>query len=675
MSEKRRITPDDLYKLVGLEDPQISPDGQWIAFVHVVPNAMDKSYTRNIWLAATDGSGVQPFTRSGKDSQPRWSPTGRHLAFVSARGGKPQIYVAPVAAPGGEARALTSHPNGATSPAWSPDGSQIAFLASLNAVEMEQEDAAVQQPAPRDAVEARHRRERQDEDEKNRFDPRVVGRLPYRVGTAFLDDRFAQLYVIDTEDRPVNAAKAKRLTRVLASVSGPEWARDGQSLLFVRADDPQADEPWRHQQLYRISLEGQETLMADPDEFVYQPLVSPDGRWVAYEAHQRSASDLLARLVVRSLVDDTRFEMNTHLDRAVPYYRWQGDSTLIGGVSTGGDHHLYTFSVDGPPYEAVLTGTQALQGLSANRAGDIAFVGTTLTSPGELYFRASYETDFRVLTHFHDAWVDSLQIQEPENVLLVLADGTQVQGWVLLPVDYKDGETYPLSLHIHGGPHIAWGPAMLTMWHEFQVHAASGYVVAYCNPRASDGYGEAFQKSLRGRWHEAMQEVMALVDATIAHGWVDPERLGVSGGSYGGYLTTWILSHTDRFKAAVSQRGVYNLMSFSGTSDLISFAPNEMDAVPWSDDPSRLWSLSPLAHAHTIKTPLLILHAENDYRVPIEQAEQMYTYVKRSGGTVSFIRYPREGHELTRSGEPAHRLHHMVETLGWLDRYLKSSAE
>jgi len=665
------MTPDDLTKIIGLEDPQISPDGRWIAFVHAAPTMMERTYTRNVWLAATDGTSVRQYTRSGKDSQPRWSPDGTRLAFVSARGGKPQIYIVPVTAPGGEPRALTSHANGATSPVWSPDGEHMAFLASINAAELDQEDNHTPVPAPRDSVEARHRKERQEEDEKNRFDPRSVERLPYRVGTAFLDDRFAQLYVIGTDDALMgDAAKARRLTRILAAVSGPDWAPDGQSLFFVRSEDPQADEPWRRQQLYRVGLDAAESLLADPNMFVYQPLVSPDGRWIAYEAHNRAFSDLMPRLVVRSLVDDKRVEVNTGLDRAVPYYRWLGDSVLLGGVSTGGDHHLYTFSVDGRS-RPVLTDTQALQGMSTNKAGDMAFIGTTITSPGEVYFRGAKDTEFRPITHFNDAWAESVQIQMPENVMLVLPDGTQVQGWVLLPVDYEEGQHYPLSLHIHGGPHISWGPAMLTMWHEFQVHAANGYVVAYCNPRSSEGYGEDFMKSLRGRWHEAMDEVIALVDATIERGWVDPERLGVSGGSYGGYLTTWILAHTHRFKAGVSQRGVYNLMSFSGTSDLVSYGPNEFDTVPWSDNPSLMWNLSPLAHAHKIKTPLLILHAENDYRVPIEQSEQMYTYVRRSGGTTSFIRYPREGHELTRGGEPPHRIHHMVETLAWLDRYVK----
>jgi len=670
VSEKRRITPDDLLKMIGLEDPQISPDGRWIAFVHVTPNMMDKSYTRNVWLAASDGTSVQQFTRSGKDSQPRWSPDGTRLAFVSARGGKPQIYLAPVTAPGGEPRALTSHANGATSPAWSPDGAHMAFLAAMNGDEFDKEDTPESLPAPRDVVEARHRKERQEEDEKDRFDPRRPQKLPYRVGTAYLDDRFVQLYVIAAgEGITGEAAKAKRLTRTLAAVSGAEWAADGQSLFFVRSEDAAADEPWRRQQVYRVMLAGAESLMADADVFVYQPLVSPDGQWIAYEAHARAFSDLMPRLVVRSLVDDRRIEVNTGLDRAVPFYRWQSDNSLIGVVSTGGEHHLYRFSVDGQPPRAVLKGPQSMQGLSANARGDLAYVGTTLTNPCELYFK--FPAEFRALTHFHDAWVESVQIQRPEDVIVLLPDNTPIQGWVLLPVDYEEGKRYPLSLHVHGGPHISWGPAMLTMWHELQVHAANGYVVAYCNARASEGYGEAFMSSLRGRWPDAMQETLALVDATIARGWVDPERIGVSGGSYGGYLITWMLSHTDRFQAAVAQRGVYNLISFSGTSDLVSYAPNEFGVIPWSDDPSLLWSLSPLAHAHKIKTPLLILHAENDYRVPIEQAEQMYTYVKRSGGTVAFIRYPREGHELTRGGEPAHRLHHIVETLAWLDRYLQ----
>jgi dipeptidyl aminopeptidase/acylaminoacyl peptidase len=273
------------------------------------------------------------------------------------------------------------------------------------------------------------------------------------------------------------------------------------------------------------------------------------------------------------------------------------------------------------------------------------------------------------LTTINQAFLDTVTVQPVHEMRYTLPDGHDIQGWYILPVGHQPGKPCPLIVNIHGGPHIMWGAATQSIWHENQSYAAAGYAVFYCNPRGAAGYGEAFQIALHARWGDlAFADIMAGVDLLINQGIADPDRLAVTGGSYGGYMTAWIVSHTHRFKAAVSQRGVYNLLSFFGTTDIPLFLKDEWGVLPW-DDPMFLWQNSPMAHAHKIKTPLLITHSENDFRVHISEAEQLFAYVRGSGGTTRLVRFPREGHELSRSGEPAHRASRLNHILNWFRTY------
>jgi dipeptidyl aminopeptidase/acylaminoacyl peptidase len=320
-------------------------------------------------------------------------------------------------------------------------------------------------------------------------------------------------------------------------------------------------------------------------------------------------------------------------------------------------------------------GTRMMQGMSLSSYGSIVYVASMPQNPAELFFKKNDQSNAVQLTHFNQKFLDEIIVQETHEFIFQSPAGIGIQGWYVLPVGYEEGKKYPLALNIHGGPHVMWGAGMQSMWHEWQSHAARGYVVFFCNPRGSGGYGESFLNALHAAWGTvAMDDIMAGVDALTAKGFIDTERMAITGGSYGGYMTAWIISHTERFKAAVSARGVYNLISFYGTSDVPLLIDHEYDEQPWTN-PNLLWEHSPVAYAHKIKTPLLILHSENDFRVPIEQGEQLFAFVRRSGGTVKMIRYPREGHELTRSGEPAHRLSHLTEQLAWFDKYCKDSNE
>ncbi|MCZ7544724.1 MAG: S9 family peptidase [Anaerolineae bacterium] len=678
--DKRPITAEDVYNLADIEEPRVSPDGRWIAYVHTTVDKVQNEYKRHIWLAPTDGGAPVQLTRGGADSSPRWSPDGAMLAFVSKRDEKPQVYVIAVSAPGGEARALTKAPNGASAPAWSPDGTHIAYLAKMDARERAKEDSGEEEPPAADKFEAEQRAAREKYEEEQRHDARVVRKIPYRAGTTYHDGRYNQVYVIPVaEGLKGDAAKPRRLTDIDADHDPPQWTPDGAYLLTGRTVDPERDEPWRHSSLYRIRVaDGEIEQLTDESHTDYRPLPSPDGQWIAYERYPAAAMSLyIARLTVIPAAGGAPRDLNLAFDRSLADVRWTADSrALVFSAPNAGRVEVFKVAPEGGAVEPVVTGDYYTLGIDVGPEGGVAFAAGTPASPPELFWQAPGAAAPQQLTEANRAWLDTVIVQPTHEIRFTAPDGKEIQGWYLLPVGYEEGKTYPLAFNVHGGPHAMYGPGQRGIWHEWQVHAARGYVAFYTNPRGSDGYGETFLQGGDGRWGEAdMPDLMAGIDAIIAKGFVDPARMAVTGGSYGGFMTAWLIGHTDRFAAAVSQRGVYNMFSMYGTTDIPTFNADELGGpLPW-EDPERYWKYSPLAYAHQIKTPLLILHSENDFRVPIPEGEQLFAYIRRSGGTVEMVRFPREGHELSRSGEPKHRAERLNRMVAWFDRYCKPGQE
>ena len=666
-AEKRPITAEDLNEIHYAQDPQISPDGKYIAFVKVTPDPLEKSYKRNIWLYRIHERDAIQLTRSDKDSYPRWSPDGRQLAFVSARGAKPQIYLLPTAAPAGEARALTALDNGAHSPAWSPAGDRIAILSPMSGAEREAQDACnTSPPDPVDKLERKQRQERQAEDEANRWDPRPMWRIPYRQGTTYVDERYDQVFVAEIEESA--DAKPKRLTSLNAHYAAPQFAADGKSIYSARTTMPEGDEPWRAINVYRLDIEtSDETALTDGEYSVYAPLPSPDGNWIACERSHIGITDLPTRLVLLATDGSETRVINESLDRMVLDWSWSPDSILALCVQSEGNTLPWRYDPATDQLKQAHSGIYDIEQIDIGPGGLIAATVSTPQNPQELYLLA--DGAFTEATEFNHAWLDQVIVQ-PVHELRFTSPHGEVQGWYILPVDGEAGMPAPLALNIHGGPHASWGFSTKTMWHEWQFHAARGYAVFYCNPHGSGGYGADFIRKLHAAWGPvAMDDIMAGVDAFLALGYADPQRLAITGGSYGGYMTAWIIGHSGRFRAAVSQRGVYNISSFYGTSDVPLLMSNEFDAEPW-DNHDVYWDNSPLKYAADIKTPLLLIHAENDFRVPIEQAEQLFAWVRRATDTpIHMLRYPRDGHELSRSGEPGHRVSRLTEMVAWFDRY------
>ena len=669
--EKRLITIEDVNKIKYVEDPQISPDGTWIAYTVRSINPQ-KKYDTNIYLVATSGGEPRQLTRSGKDSNPRWSPDGTQLAFVSARNEKPQIFILPMNKPG-EARALTSHDNGAFAPAWSPDGQQIAYLARVNQAEIADEDNGKKPEPPKDELEGKHRKERKAEDEKNRFDPRQIERIPYREGTTFVDDRHAQIYLVPTaEGLKDDAAKPRRLTSINTAYGAPVWSKSGRHIVTSRSYNIEADEARRWSNLYLIEVEsGIERRIKDDDNNYYDALPSQDGNWLVGHRMSRPSVDDLARFTLIPLEGGDPVDLNLELDRPVDDYDWTQDDKLVVVISSEGRHEIHQLDPYSKTYTPILTDNQTIYYMNLGTDGSIAYVSATATRPDELFYLPAGGQP-QQMTQLNKAFLDELCVLQTHEIRYQNKSGNEIQGWYILPPNYEEGKKYPLSLSIHGGPRGMWTPATHAMWHEWQTHAAEGYVAFYCNPRGSEGYGEQYIKALNTAWGSvAMEDIMAGVDLLIEKGIVDENRMAISGGSYGGYMTAWIVGHTDRFKAACTQRGVYNLVSMYGTTDIPFFLGGWFSGLPWLDS-EKFWEHSPLAYAHNIKTPTLIVHSENDFRVPIEQGEQLFAWIRRATDTpVKMVRFPREGHELSRSGEPDHRMRRLSEMMNWFNTYIQ----
>ncbi|MFL5797286.1 MAG: S9 family peptidase [Actinomycetota bacterium] len=642
------MEPRDVGELTGVLDPRVSPDGNQVAYVVWRIDRGANEYRSAIWLAPLDGDGEPRQFTSGtkRDGSPRWSPDGSRIAFTSDRDGKAaQLYVMPVA--GGEPEKLTSLKEDATEPAWSPDGSRLAFVSR----------------APDPAYE--------EEDAKKRA-PRRFTRLQFKLDNeGWTGDRRQHLFTVPAD----GSEAARQLTEGDFEDDNPTWSPDGKRIAFASA----RDEDWDTttvRDIYVVDAGGGEPeRLTGADGYAAHPSWSPDGGRIAY-LFQPGIFDepRHGQAAVLDVASGERRTLTGALDRNCNPYppmrepAWDGDSVLFA-VEDSGNTHLYRVASDGSGDPELVVGGD-LQVTGFDSAGDrVAHAATTPTRLSELF------AGERRLTAVGDDFAAARELSAPERFTAKSDDGTEVEAWIMRPVGLEDGRKYPTLLNIHGGPFTQYGNRFFD---EFQVYTGAGYAVVYCNPRGSSGYSEAWGRAIRGPveggpgWGTRdYEDVMAVTEEAVRRfDFVDGERLGVLGGSYGGYMTTWILGHTDRFRAACSERSCNNFLLEGGSADIGWMFKGELGAF-WFERPDAYLQVSPSTYAANITTPTLILHSENDLRCPVGHAEDLFTILRLKKQEVELVRFPEESHELTRSGSPVHRIQRFEIILDWFDRHLK----
>ncbi len=676
---KRTITIDDLFKIKLLSDPQVSPDGKTIAFVQTTGDIESDKYLSQLWLIPSDGSApARQFTfGEGKDRAPRWSPDGKWLAFISDRDKdkKDQVYL--IALTGGEAHRLTDG-EGKPSPAvWSPDGTMIAYTAKTVTRESKSANDA-----------------REDSDVKS------YTRLNYKSDDEGLWDYGWRHVFVTSLPRFAGEGQGggpRQLTRGNFNHGSPVWSPNSRTIVFAanrtaKADEKNINDLWSVSVLSgaKAKPKGGSALkrLTRRKGPAVAPSFSPDGKWIAFVGHANEFANVTeADVYVMPARGGKTTKVTNQFDRtlgnalatdlrspehAPPAPTWSKDGKTIYFLATdGGNSNIYAVSSRGGAVKQITRGNHHIFGYSFARAANrFAFVASDALNPNDLFASTANGATKRITRVNNEALAD-IQLSTPERFIVPREDGWTVEGWLMKPVGWKAGRRYPAVLEIHGGPHSAYGA---TFFHEFQLLCARGYAVIFTNPRGSAGYGQEFSKCTRQDWGGGdYRDVMAAMDFALKkYPWIDAKRCGVAGGSYGGYMTSWIVTQTDRFKAAVSMRALNNWHSFYGTSDIGHHFASEwyVGGEPWNNAEEYL-EHSPIAHVANCKTPTLILHSEKDFRCPIEQGEQFYIALKKLGVPTEFVRFPDETHELSRSGKPKHRKERLERIVEWFDRYLK----
>jgi len=662
-AEKRAITFKDLISLHRVGEPQISPDGNWIAYSVATPDLEANRSVRDIWVVAAGGGGeARQLTRGGSDTRARWSPDGKKLAFISGRSGTPQIYW--IALDGGEATRLTSISTGADNELWSPDGKTVAFISS---VYPDCRDDACN--AARDAAK-----------EKNKVKARIYEKLLYRHWNEWWDGKRSHLFVAAM----VGGGAARDLTPGANydvppfSEGAPEaiaFSPDGRELCFTANTD--RDEALStNGDLFTVEVSGgsePKRITTNPGND-WGPAYSRDGKWIAYRAQFLAGYEADRwRLMLFNRATSATATVTEEFDHSVESYEWSPDSqTIYFTAEENGEMILWGVAL--PPrneVKGVLAGFNSEFDLSSD-GNTLAIVRTSLTLPAEVFamdFKKSSTP--RQLTHHNDMLLSQLELAPPEAFWFEGADKAKVEGFIIRPPHFDATRKYPALFLIHGGPQGAWTDAWGYRWNQ-QVMAAGGYVVVMVNPRGSTGYGQKFTAEISRDWGgRVYEDLMKGLDAAIAkYPFIDGARVGAAGGSYGGYMIDWIATHTDRFKCLISHAGPYDLVSEYGATEELWFADWEFGGSPWvKPELYRKWAPSEFAAGlGKYKTPSLVVGGELDFRVPYNQDLEFFTALQVQGVPSKLVIFPDEGHWVLK---PQNSELWYGTFLDWLGRYLR----
>jgi dipeptidyl aminopeptidase/acylaminoacyl peptidase len=664
MSEKNPVEVMDLAKIKIPSAPQISPDGERIIFVHTEMDFEKDEYLNDLWMADVDTELITQFTAGRrKDKNPTWSPDSRYIAFTSVPPSKedeekkkPQLYV--MFTHGGEPKKITDIENGVESIKWSPEGENILFL-------------SMTKPGSKEEPE-----ENDQDEEKSKV--KVIRRLKYKFnGPGFFDGKRKHLFVI-----PAVGGELRQVTDGEFDVSNPEWMSDSRTVIFSSNLEEEADKEGK-EYLYKVDIErGEPKKLTDILMSISGIIASSDGDEVAFAGHDYRKGSGTNQDIWKLKISDgelvnltsdfdqdigTKLSCDVRVNSPNQNPTWRGDFIYFTSTYEG-DSPLYRINKEGGEVQKGVGGrNHSVEAFSISDDGKIAYTVLDTMRPIELWTWDGEES--KQITNLNDEYVNETDIQGHEHFTFESNKGHQVEGWLMTPPGFDGENKIPLILHIHGGPRGAYGNSFL---HEFQCLASKGWAVLFINPYGSGGYWEDFQAGLPGHYFEQdYDDLMKAVDVVIEDKkWVDEERLGVTGGSYGGVMTNWIITHTNRFSAAVTLRSISNWYSFFGCSDIgWTFGKREIGGTPWKDE-EEFMSKSPIRYVENVTTPTMIIHSEQDYRCPMEQAEQLFIALKYLGVKTEFIRFPEENHDLSRSGKPKHRKERLEHIIRWFEEYL-----
>lgn len=681
---RRPITETDLFKFVWAADPQMSPDGSQVAFVRVNINEDKDRYETQIFVVPTDGKGSPRVLTAGRsDRFPRWSPNGREIAFirtpepVDGKSKPSQIYL--ISMDGGEARPLTDAPKGASNPVWSPDGRTIAFIST-----------------PDTARKSDSTNKSTDTAKKRVSDVRVITRAQYRWnGGGYTDvTAHSHIWTVPASIGTAGAPPAvKQITFGQFDEDEPVWSPDGSRLYFTSNRRPEPYYETAGNEVYSIPANGGTlTKAVSIDGGIAAIAISPDGKRLAFTANENAKPvrfydqadlyivDLTPGATPRNLSAGYDFDVEGGLsgDQHPPRAGagggiiWSRDgSSLIVVTTENGSANLKRFSVTDAKASAVTAGKQDVVSYTASSDGTkIAALVSSPVNVGDLFFfnTSAAPAAPRQLTALNQGLFASLDLSAPEEINYKSFDGRSIQGWILKPPQFSASKKYPLIVEIHGGPNAAYGN---TFTHEFSWMAAKGYVVLYVNPRGSTSYGQDFGNIIQHNYPgDDYKDIMAGVDEVLKRGYIDSTRMGVTGGSGGGVLTNWIVGHTNRFAAAVSQRSIADWSGFWYSADFTLFNPTWFSGAPW-ENRKQFTDLSPITYVANVQTPLMLIEGEADMRTPPALGgEQMFRALKYLHKPTVMVRFPDETHELSRSGKPWHRVERLRHIVGWFDKYL-----
>ena len=692
--DKQPIVASDVLKIATANQISISPDGSKAVMVvtrKAVKNESDYYYTNHLYVIGLSGKyELTQLTFGDKnDSQPQWSPDGQRIAFVRKDGKKSQIWLLPLA--GGEAQVLTNAKFGATRPRWSPDGSRILFISNIymHAIdgtpawpnerpgrkEGDEPNFKAMNPEERKAVKASMDGGLEEvrawlARNATENNPRVITRLNLQ-GELDLQPGLTFTHIFAQDVKP--GSTAAQLTSGFQNFQEPEWSWDGKRIICqskvndVFPDRVLGNDLW----MIDVGARTASEFLSWENYSLSSPRYAPGGDQISFMAtntENRHATQ--SQLAVVSSSGGKPLMLTSSHDRDISGAVWAPDSkTLYFTSSSEGDIQLFSVPSKGGAITKVYGGDNGVNDFDV-RGDKIVYALTETRNPWEVYLHSTKDKSHRQLTQLNE-WVKDREITHPKEYWFTRPDGTKIQYWVMEPVGRKEGMKYPTILNIHGGPAAMWGPGIFSMWHEFQLEASWGYGIVYCNPRGSGGYGDKFKKANYRDWGTGPAgDILASLDEAMkGHIWIDKDNLFVEGGSYAGYMVAWIIAHDQRFKAANAQRGVYELTTFMGEGNAWRLVPNSF-GYPWEEGVDDILKAnSPYTYVHQIKTPLLIIHGDQDLRTGVTQSEMLYKSLKILSRPVEYVRYPREGHELTRSGNPGRMMDHLLRIIEFFERY------